>query len=189
MEAPPGRCIHNPKKRETTMTTSNQNKNTSPVRIGKGRAGIQKYFMNLPTIDLAGTSRTPADLIATLQRALDAIKQSSNAKAAWRAVVQTERNVLRETSPVLRYIKAFVISKFGDTQDSSQTLEDFGYTPRKLPVKKTAVQAGATEQGLPTPFARATRGKKQKAKIKGTAAPTPSKDGTVAPAPAVKPGS
>src|SRR5260370_17200067 len=151
MEAPPGRCIHNPKKRETTMSTSNQTKETRQVRIGKVSAGIQKYFMNLPTIDLAGTSRTPADLIATLQRALDAIKQSSNAKAAWRAVVQTERNVLRETSPVLRYIKPFVISKFGDTQDSSKALEDFGYTPRKAPVKKVAVKAGTLEQGLASP--------------------------------------
>jgi hypothetical protein len=156
------------------MSTSNQTKETRQVRIGKVSAGIQKYFMNLPAIDLAGTSRTPADLIAILQRALDAIKQSSNAKAAWRAVVQTERNVLRETSPVLRYIKALVISKFGDTQDSSNALEDFGYTPRKVPVTRVA---------------RATRGKKQKAKIKGTVAPKPSKDGTVAPAPAVKPGS
>ncbi len=84
------------------MSTGNQTKETRQVRIGKVSAGIQKYFMNLLAIDLAGTSRTPADLIATLQRALDAIKQSSNAKAAWRAVVQTERNVLRETSPVLR---------------------------------------------------------------------------------------
>jgi len=171
------------------MSTSNQTKETRQVRIGKVSAGIQKYFMNLPAIDLAGTNRTPADLIAILQRALDAIKQSSNAKAAWRAVVQTERNVLRETSPVLRYIKSFVISKFGDTQDSSKALEDFGYTPRKVPVKKVAVKAGAIEQGLATRVARATRGKKQKAKIKGTVAPKPSKDGTVAPAPAVKPGS
>jgi hypothetical protein len=159
---------------------------TRQARIGQIVAGIQKYFANLPTIDLAGTSRTPADLIAMLQKALDAIKQSSNAKAAWLAEVQTERNVLREISPVLRYIKAFVVSKFGDTVDSGQKLEDFGYTPRKVPAKKVAVKAGAIEQGQATRVARATKGKKQKAKIKGTVAPKPSTDGkgTAAPAPA-----
>src|SRR5258708_39390411 len=105
------------------MSTSNQTKETRQVRIGKVSAGIQKYFMNLPTIDLAGTSRTPADLIATLQRALDAIKQSSNAKAAWRAVVQTERNFLRVTSPVLRCIDAFGIAQFCAPQTASPTPE------------------------------------------------------------------
>jgi hypothetical protein len=157
------------RERETNMGTTG--KITRQARIGQIIAGIQKYFANLPTIDLAGTSRTPADLIAMLQKALDAIKQSSNAKAAWLAEVQTERNVLQEISPVLRYIKAFVVSKFGDTVDSGQKLEDFGYTPRKVPAKKVAVKAGAIAQGQATRVARATKGKKQKAKIKGAARP------------------
>ncbi len=157
---------------------------TKQAHVGKVIAGIQKHFMNLSTIELAGTVRTPAELIAMLQTAPEAIKQSSNAKAAWLAQVQIERNILQEISPVLRYMKALVVSKFGDTVDSGQKLEDFGYTPRKVPTKKVAVKAAAIEQGQATRVARATRGKRQKAKIKGAVAPKPSKDGQVAAAPA-----
>jgi hypothetical protein len=160
------------------MSTSNQNKVTRQVRIGQFITGIQKYFSTLPEIPLGGTRYTPAALVARLQSGLDAIKQSSNAKAAWLAVVQTERNLLAELGPVLRYIKAFVIAQFGDTQDSSQKLEDFGLSYRKARSKNVAVKAEAAKQGQATRVARSTKGKKQKAKIKGTVAAAPSKDGS-----------
>ncbi|HEV3194092.1 MAG TPA: hypothetical protein VGY54_26485 [Polyangiaceae bacterium] len=64
-------------------------------------------------------------------------------------------------------MKAFVIAQFGDTQDSSKVLEDFGYTPRKVPQKKADTKAQAAAQGKATRAVRSTRGKKQKAEIKG----------------------
>jgi hypothetical protein len=165
---------------------SNLNKVTRQVRIGQVVTGIQKYFMTLPAIRLAGTDYTPAVLIETLQEVLAVIKQTSNSKAAWLADVQTERNALGKIGPVLRYVKSFVIAQFGDTQDSSKTLEDFGYKPRKVRAKKVDTKAQAVEQGRATRVARSTRGPRQKAKIKGTVVTKPSTDGsaTKAPSPA-----
>jgi len=168
------------------MSTTNQNKVTRQVRVGQIIAGIQKYFMTMPSIHLGGTDFTPAALVDVLQKGLAATKQTSNAKAAWLAEVQTERNKFAELGPVLRYIKAFVVAQFGDTQDSSPKLEDFGYTPRKARSKDVAVKAVAADKVRATRVARGTKGKKAKAKIKGTIAAQPSKDGpaTTAPVPA-----
>ena len=168
------------------MSASNQTKVTRQARISAVIAGIKKYFMNLPAIDLGNTSYTPAALVARLQTGLAAIKQTSNSRAAWQADVQTERNTLAGLGPVLRYIRAFVVAKFGDTQDSSQKLEDFGFTPRKTRPKKVAVKAGAVEKMQATRVARGTKGKRQKAQIKGTPGAQPPKGGsaTTGPAPA-----
>ncbi|HEV3194093.1 MAG TPA: hypothetical protein VGY54_26490 [Polyangiaceae bacterium] len=76
------------------MSSSNLNEVTRQVRIGQAKAGIEKYFNSLPTIRLAGTDYTPAALIEMLQEVLNVIKQTSNAKAAWLANVQTERDAL-----------------------------------------------------------------------------------------------
>jgi len=171
------------------MSTSNQNKVTRQVRIGQVIAGIEKYFMSLPAINLGGTSYTPAALVEKLQEGLSAIKQTSTAKAAWLAEVQTERDTLDELRPLLRYIKASVVAQFGDTQDSSQKLEDFGFTPRKARSKNVAVKTEAADKGRATRKARGTMGKKEKSKIKGTVAPQPPTGGpaTTGPAPTASP--
>jgi hypothetical protein len=169
------------------MNPSEQNKVTRQVRIGQVIDGIQKDFSTLPTMNLGGTSYTPAALVTTLQEALNAAKQTSVSKAAWMADVQAERNVLAKVGPTLRYIKAFVVAQFGDTQDASQKLADFGFSPRKVPTKNIAVKSEAIVQGKATRAARGTLGSKQKTKIKGTVPAVPSNDATVAkvPVPAV----
>ena len=180
------------------MSTSNQNKVTRQVRLEQIITGIEKHFSTTPAIDLAGTSYTATSLVALLQKGIDAAKQTSNTKAAWLAQVQSERNTFGEMGPVLRYIKTYVTTKFGDTQDAGGTLADFGYTPRKSTATGVAVKAEAAVKNRATRVARGTKGSKQKAKIKGASAPQPSigGSGTVAPATAasnapaqVKPGS
>ncbi len=153
------------------MSTSNQTKVTRQVHIGQIIAGIEKYFSKLPVIPLGGANVTPAALVERLQQVVDVIQKSSNAKAAWLAAVQTERNSIGELGQVLRYIKAFVITQFGELKDASQKLEEFGYTPRKVRSKDVAVKAGAADKARGTRKARGTGGKKQKAPIKGTPIP------------------
>jgi hypothetical protein len=165
-------------------TNSKQNKVTRQARISQVILGIQKYFMNQPAIVLGDTSFTPTHLVETLQEAQTAATQTSKAKAAWMADVQTERDVLGKLGPLLRYIRSFVIAQYGDTQSSSQKLEDFGYSPRKVTTKTVAVKAQAAATAKATRVARATKGTKQKANIKGTAAPATVVDGTVVKAPA-----
>jgi hypothetical protein len=170
-------------------TTSSPSKVTRQARIGKIIAGIQKYFGNLPAIVLAGTSYTPAALVALLQKALDAITLSSNSKAKWIQDVQVERNQLAAISQVLRLIKAFVIAAIGDSNDSAQKLEEFGFTPRKARPTKVAVKAEAAVKVRATRVARGTKGSRQKAMIHGVPA-QPSGNGTATaetPAPAASP--
>ena len=166
------------------MSTSNTTKVTRQARIGQVISGIQKNLSQMPAITLSGTSYTPATLIATLQKGIDTSKTSVNSKAKWIADVQVERNTYAELGPVLRYIKAFVTAQFGDTQSSAQKLEDFGLSPRKARSKNVAVKADAATKGRATRVARATKGKKQKAKIKGTPVAAPPAGGTTTKEPA-----
>ncbi len=167
------------------MSASNTNKTTRLARLNQLIAGIQKYFMTLAAIQLGGKSYTPADLVTMLQGCIAAVQKASNSKAAYLADVQLERNANEQIAPVLRYLKAFVIAQFGDTQDSSQKLEDFGLTPRKVRPKNVQVKAQAAEKLVATRKARGTKGPKQRAKIKGTP-PTEASTGSAngAPAPA-----
>jgi hypothetical protein len=175
------------KMRWTMSAASNPNRVTRLARINQVIAGIGKHFANVPEIVLGGTSYTPAALVAVLQKAVADILQASNSKAAWVADVQTQRNTIAEVGPVLRYMKTFVITQFGDTQDSAKKLEDFGYTPRKPRSKDVAVKAEAAAKGKATREARGTKGPKQKASIKGNVETKPSTGGAVTPAPAIKP--
>jgi len=171
------------------MSQGNPNKVTRQARITKVIAGIQQFFMGMQVIVLGGKSYTPVALVGLLQRVLDAINQSSSAKAGYEAAVQNERNQIAETAPVLRFIEKFVVLQFGDTQDASQKLDVFGYAPRKVPAKKVSTKSEAIAKAKATRAARGTTGPKQKAKIKGTvpaAEPAPAVSNTPAP---IKPGS
>jgi hypothetical protein len=166
-------------------SNSNQNKVTRQARIDQMLAGVQKYFTNMPSILLGNTSYTPAHLVETLKEAQAATKRTSDSRAAWMTDVQTERNVLKQIEPLLRYIKAFVVAQFGDTQGSSNKLADFGLAPRKVRTKNAATKAEAALQSKSTRVARGTdKGKRQRAKIKGTPAPRPLTGGPVAKEPA-----
>ncbi len=157
---------------------------TRQVAISQIIAGLQQFFGGMPTLVLGGTTYTQTDVTNRLQAVIAAIKQSSNSKAAWLADVQTERNQLTAVAPLLRFIKSFVTAQLGDTQDVSQKLEVFGYTPRKVPSKTVQVKAEAVELGASTRKARSTMGPKQKAKMKGTVPVAPAGAAAAGPAPA-----
>jgi hypothetical protein len=158
---------------ENTMSSSNQTKSNRQVRLRKAMSGIDKYFLSLPSLTLAGVSYSPADLNKLFQSGIDASLTSSNSKAKWLADVQVERNVFAKIDPVFRLFKSWVITQLGDTQDAAQKLEDFAFTPRKARTKKTvATKAGAAVKAKATRTARHTMGKQQKKAVKGTVVPT-----------------
>jgi hypothetical protein len=165
---------------------SNPNKVTRLARLNQAIAGIQLYFKAMKTIILGGTSYTPGAVVTLLQATATAIAQASNSKAAYLEAVQAMRNQIAASTPVLRYLKTFVVTQFGDTQDSAQKLETFGYSPVKPRSKNVQVKAAAAEKGVATRKARNTMGPKQKAKITGASTPQPT-SGAVVTVPAVKP--
>jgi hypothetical protein len=169
------------------MSASNQTKLTRQARLGLIIQGIQKNFSTMPSIDLGGTSFTPASLSALLQKGIDAITKSADSRAQWLADVHRERDTLAAIAPVVRLVRSFVVAKFGETEASAPKLEEFGFTPRKVKTKTVKTKAAAAEQAVVTRQVRHTMGKRQKAKVKGTVAAPQTSGQAAAPEPAGNP--
>jgi len=144
-----------------------QSKSTTQNQFRLILAGINKHFPNVTTLTLGGSPVALADLKTDLQAAVDASDASDQSKASWRTVVQAQRNALAKVNPLLRLFKFYVVAQYGDTQNATQTLADFGWTPRKSSTKTVATKAVAVTKTLATRTARHTMGSKQKAKVKG----------------------
>lgn len=161
------------------------NKISRQSRLQKILYGLGKHFSSVPTITLGGVSYPMTDLKRLIQGDLDTMTATAQAKAAYRAQVQVERNADAQVNPILRLLKAYVIAYFGETQDAAAALDDFGYSPRKTPKKSVETKAQAIQKTEATRQARHTQGRKQKAKVKGTA--TSSAPATPPAAPALPP--
>ena len=143
-------------------------KSTRQNRLRLVLAGIEKHFQNVSTLTLGGSSVALADLKQQIQTDISASDASVQAKATWRTDVQAERNSHAKVNPVLRLFKLSVIAQFGDTQSATQTLADFGWSPRKSSTKTVATKAEAVAKTEATRVARHTMGSKQKAQVTGT---------------------
>ncbi len=130
--------------------------------------GLGVRFPNVSTLMLGGVDYTMDELKRLVQGDLDAMEATAQAVAAFRTLVQRERNTHAKVNPILRLLKAYVIASYGDTQDASGALADFGYAPRKSSKKTLATKVEAVDKAKATREARHTVGPKQKAKIKGT---------------------
>jgi hypothetical protein len=162
----------------------NNNKATRQNRLRKFVAGMDKHMASATTVTLGGAVYPLADLKKLIQLDIDASDASVQAKANHSTVVQLERNSHAKVNPLLRLLKFHVITEFGDTQDKSGTLADFGLQPQKSRKKTVATKAVAIDKTKATRVARHTTGPKQKAKVKGA---TPPAAPAAGPAPLPKP--
>jgi len=170
------------------MTSIDKNKGARQNRLRKVLSGMGKHFQNVPSMTIAQVVYKVADLEALFQKDIAASDSADQARAAWVASVQTEHASHQEVDPLLRAVKNYVLLTWGDSKDSSGTLEDFGYAPRKVPTVTPEAKAAATAKAKATRAARGTMGPKQKAKVKGTvAAPPALGDATKVPAAAPSP--
>jgi len=168
------------------MTAIDSNKATRQNRLRKILSGLGKDFSSVMSITLGGTAYTPATLTALIQGDIDASDASVQAKANLASTVQVERNSHAKVDPVLRLLKAYVIAKFGDTQDASSTLADFGFTPRKSTKKTVATKSEALAKTKATRALLHTAGPKQKEKVKSAATAVPPAAPSPTPPPAPK---
>ena len=169
------------------MSTLDRNKPTRKDLLRLVISGVQRHFPS-GQMTLAGqTFNLPSDLVKFIQADIDATDAADKVRADWLAGVQVQTDSHQKVGPVLRAFKRQVLAKFGDTQDASSTLADFGYAPQKVATKSVATKAAAAEKGRATRAARHTMGKKQKLQVKGTVTAAP---GPAAPAspPAAGPG-
>jgi hypothetical protein len=137
------------------------------AQLQKIMSGITKWFSSVSSITLAGASYTPADLQRQIQKELDQMAAADTARSAYLAAVSLVRVTRGNLNPVLRMLKSYVVSQFGDSQSAS-ALGDFGYPPRKVREPKVKVKALAQDKSEATRKARGTLGPKQKLEIKGT---------------------
>ncbi len=152
------------------MSTLNRNKPTRKDLLRLIISGVQKHFPSGQLVLAGQTFNMPTDLVKSIQTDIDATDATDKARAGWLAVVQAQTDSHQKVGPVLRALKRQVFAQFGDTQDASSTLADFGYTPQKVAEKSSADKAAAAEKSRATRTARHTMGKNQKKEVTGTVA-------------------
>ncbi len=149
------------------MTTIVRNKVSRQAQLQQILSGIGKRFSTVSSLTLGGVSYTPADLEKLIQGELGQMAASAQAKAAYTAEVELERETRAKLNPVLRQLKSYVLGIVGDSSSAADELAEFGYTPRKKRQPKVTVKAAAQEKSKATREARGTKGPRQKAEIKG----------------------
>jgi hypothetical protein len=167
------------------MVSIDKNKPSRQDRLRKIRAGLQLHEQGATVITIGGVGHTVTDLLAKIQDDITATDATDKARAEWLQSVQSERDSHQQVDPLLRGIKQFVMLQYGDSQAASATLADFGYTPRKVPVRSPTTSVAAANKSRATRKARNTMGAKQKKAVKGdvTGVVVTPVHGTPAPAP------
>jgi hypothetical protein len=153
-------------RKEAIMATVNTN--TTQAHDAQVIVGIQKHLLSVPSLPLAGSTYTPADLVKLVQSRIDSAGVVAAAGANKHATVVAHTALGTTLTPVLRGLRQYVLNAFGET---SPVLADFGFTPPKKRTLTPEKKAAAALLAKATRKARHTVGKKQKLAIKGAVSP------------------
>jgi len=151
-----------------------------PTRSDRNRtmiAGVLKHASALATITLDGQPFTQAALIKFFQDEIDTAGATLVAEGLFHKAVAAEQAAVAAGEPVFRALRAFLLNLF---QGQPDILADFGITVIARQVPSAATKAAAALKAKATRAARGTGGKRQKAKITGTATATPATTPTTA---------
>jgi hypothetical protein len=149
-------------------------------------AGTQKHTPN-GSLTFGNATYAATTLVQTLQSLLDAMAAHDAAVAKAKDLLLARRDTNAQVGPVHRAYRRYLIATYGD---ATETLADYGLKPLKARAPLTVEQkAAAAAQAEATRKARGTKGKKQKAAIKGTVTKPATTVATppAAPAPATAP--
>ncbi|MGO8993448.1 MAG: hypothetical protein ACLQVI_08965 [Polyangiaceae bacterium] len=158
----------------------NRNKAQDAALENKLTAAIAEHFTGSAVLTLNGVSYKAKDLQKTLQAHVDASSAADALEAKWRTAVATANAKAATVAGLLPALRAHLISEYGG---SSQTVADFGFTPKKRTTTVDAQALGVARRAA-TRQARGTKGKKQKAAIVGVVQPAASTAPAEAPKPA-----
>jgi hypothetical protein len=140
------------------------NKSKTIDRDRQTIAGIQKYYATIPSIVLDGVSYTPAEIVKVLQDQLDRLDASAAAQGVYRKAIVAERSASTVADVLYRAFKRRVLNDYKTSED---VLGEFGLLLPKKQVPNAETKAKAVALRDATRKARGTRGKRQKADIKG----------------------
>jgi hypothetical protein len=150
--------------------------------------GFTRHEAEIGSVLIDGKKVTPADVIGVAQNRITASKAADAAKATWQTAVKADKDVRASTRVFMTQVRQAVLVMFASSID---TLAEFGLVQRKQHAVKPPVQVVAAAKAKATREARGTKGKRQKAKIKGAVAPAPATSPAVAapagPTPATPP--
>jgi hypothetical protein len=146
------------------MSGKNSNKADEAALAAKLAAGVQRHFAKLSIVIAEGTF-TAAQVAAQLEKLASLRSEVESAKAALKGALEDEK----KEAPALRSFYLDVISFVRVAYGGApEILADFGLTPKKVRKPLSAEQqAAAAAKRASTRSARGTKGKKQKAGIKG----------------------
>src|SRR5258708_5940801 len=155
--------------------------------------GIETELKDVTSFLINQIVFTKQSLMERFQARIDAAEKTNADRTALHTSVAAERTLQLEVMPLRKGLKRFLESRYGN---SSAELQKFGLTPAKVPQRRAATKPTGVTKAKATRVARGTKGKKQKANIKGTApvtsasAPAQATANPPAPAapPAAKPG-
>jgi len=132
-------------------------------------AGVDKHYVNVPSLALGGASYTPSELKSIFQGEIDLEKELEDARAKVRQLMQAATTTRAKARALRTLLMTYVMTTAGPA--AAQTLLDFGIKPKpSKPALDTKVKAKVQRQA--TRAARHTMGTKQKQSIKGSV-PTP----------------
>lgn len=146
------------------------NKDKTINTLRQAIAGVIKHFASTPTLVLDGTPMTPTAVNATFQAAIDRIDAAATAERAFHDAVTAQKAAIAAANALLRALAMLVKNQLGST---AAILGDFGITLPTRQVPTEATKAAAVLAREATRKARGTRGKRQKAGIKGQPPATP----------------
>lgn len=159
----------NPFELEISMNNNKlSNKSNSTNQIAGAEAfiaGFKKHLSGLPSLNVAGQSMTPSQIVATLQARIDAFNAVTPAKGAFHAAVSNLKTTKASTKEFVSALVTMVKAMFSTQPD---VLSDFGLTPRKKAAPSAQTKALAAQKNKATRQARGTVGPKKKLAIHGT---------------------
>jgi hypothetical protein len=146
--------------------------------------GLNDAPADLQSYVIASKTYTKAELVTHFQGRIDAAKKTIAARTALHLAVVSEKEVATLVAPLRAGLKTVLQGRFGR---GAAELQQFGFTPQKKAQRAATTKAAAVLQNRSTRDARGTKGKKQKATIKGArtvlvpvAAASPSASGAAA---------
>jgi len=149
---------------------------TKPTRLARLAAdqklidGVSKFLSTFGSLPVDSQMMTAADIVKVLQARLSAGQAVQTAQAARDAAVKADRDERAKTATFVSSLRRLVEAMFAQSPD---TLAAFGLTARRAAKKTVAIKATAVAKSKATRKARNTLGRKQKAKVKGTAPAAP----------------
>jgi hypothetical protein len=142
----------------------NGNRVTQTAADQKLADGFNRHGSLIGSLLIDGKQLKPVDIVQVIQDRINATKAVDAGKATWLSAVKANKDGRAKTRAFMAQVRQAVLVMFASSID---ILADFGLAPRKVRAPKPPVKVAAADKAKATRAARGTKGKKQKAKIKG----------------------